>query len=116
LEFSGTVSLRPSTLAQVIRDIVLSLYINGIKKIVIISGHAGNWIIKPTIRELNLEYPDLKVIHGQSMGEKPIDVHAGYSETSQMLSISEELVKRNKIVDNLPDTTRNTSTMWEQRV
>lgn len=106
LEFKGTISLRPITLAQVIRDIVLSLYVNGIKKIVIISGHAGNWIIKPTIRELNLEYPDLKVIQGHSMGEKPVDVHAGYSETSQMLSIAEELVKKNKIVDSIPDTTQ----------
>lgn len=106
LEFSGTVSLRPSTLAQAIRDIVLSLYLHGIKKVVIISGHGGNWIIKPTIRELNMEYPDLKVIHGGAMGEKPVDVHAGESETSQMLHISEELVKKEKIVDSLPDATQ----------
>lgn len=106
LEFSGTVSLKPSTLAQMIRDIVSSLYLHNIKRIIIISGHGGNWIIKPTIRELNLEYPDLKIIHGGPMGEKPLDIHAGDSETSCMLSINEELVKKDKIVDHIPDVTQ----------
>ena len=106
LEFCGTVSLRPSTLAQMIRDIVLSLYLHGIKKIVIISGHGGNWIIKPTIRELNLEYPDLKVIHGGPMGKKPVEVHAGEHETSCMLYLNEKWVRKDKIIDCVPDATQ----------
>jgi len=106
LGFSGTISLKPSTLAQMIRDIVLSLYLHNIKKVIIISGHGGNWIIKPTIRELNLEYPDLKIIHGRPMGEKPLDLHAGDYETSCMLSINEDVVKKDKIVDYIPDVTR----------
>ena len=106
LGFSGTVSLRPPTLAKIIRDIVLSLYLHGIKKVIIISGHGGNWIIKPTVRELNLEYPDLKVIHSSPMGRKPSDVHAGDSETSFMLYIDEGLVKKDNIVDSLPDVTQ----------
>jgi len=106
LGFCGTVSIRPSTLAKMIRDIVLSLYLHNIKKIIIISGHGGNWIIKPTIRELNLEYPDLKVIHGGPMGERPLDIHAGNSETSCILYINEELVKKDKIVDYTPDVTQ----------
>ena len=106
LGFCGTVSIRPSTLAKMIRDIVLSLYLHDIKKIIIISGHGGNWIIKPTIRELNLEYPDLKIIHGRPMGEKPLDIHAGNSETSCILHINEELVKIDKIVDCTPDVTQ----------
>ncbi|MGQ9515481.1 MAG: creatininase family protein, partial [Thermoproteota archaeon] len=106
LDFPGTVSLKPSTLAQVVRDIVMSLYLNGLKKIIIIQGHGGNWIVKPTIRELNLEYPDLKVIHSSPMGEKPIDVHAGESETSEILYINEKTVKEGKIFDNIPDFTQ----------
>jgi creatinine amidohydrolase len=100
------VTLRPSTLALVIRDIVLSLYAQGIKKFVVISGHGGNWIIKPTIRELNLEHPDLKVIHGIPMGQRPLDVHAGDSETSRMLYLDEKLVKKELITDNVPDVTQ----------
>lgn len=106
LEFPGTISLRPSTLARVIRDIVLSLYLHNIKKIIIISSHGGNWIIKPTIRELNLKYPDLKIIHSGPMGEKASDIHAGDFETSCMLFISEDLVKKDKITDHIPDVTQ----------
>jgi len=106
LAFCGTISLRPQTLAHVIRDIVLSLYLHGIKKVVIISDHGGNWIIKPTIRELNLEYPDLKVIHGTSMGGKPTDVHAGDSETSRMLYLNEKQVRKDRIMDSVPDATQ----------
>jgi len=106
LGFCGTITLRPQTLAQVIRDIALSLYLQGIKKIVIFSDHGGNWIIKPTIRELNLEYPDLKIIHGTSMGGRPTDVHAGDSETSRMLYLNEKLVKKDRIVDSVPDVTQ----------
>ena len=104
--FRGTISLKPSTLAQIIKDIVLSLYLHDIKKIIVISGHGGNWIIKPTIRELNLEYPDLKIIHSNTTGKKPFDVHAGESETSAMLYIDEPTVKKEQIVDSLPDVTQ----------
>lgn len=106
LGFKGTVSLKPLTLSQMIKEIVTSLYLNGIKKIVILSGHAGNWIIKPTVRELNLEYPDMKIIHGTSMGEIPPDIHAGEEETSQMLHIAEEHVKIENALDKIPDTTQ----------
>lgn len=106
LEFSGTVSLKPSTLAQTIRDIVLSLHLHGMKQVIIISGHGGNWIIKPTIRELNLEYPDLKIIHSEPMGDKPLDVHAGDSETSCMLHMDERLVRKDSILDSLPNATQ----------
>ena len=106
LDFIGTISLRPSTLANVVRDIVLSLYLHGIKKIVIVQGHGGNWIVKPTIRELNLEYPDLKVIHAWPMGGKPVEVHAGEAETSRLLYLREDLVRKDKLFDNVPDVTQ----------
>lgn len=106
LGFSGTVTLRPSTLATVIRDIVLSLRLHDITKLIVISGHGGNWIVKPTLRELNLEYPDLKVIHGRPMGIMPADIHAGESETSSILYLDEKLVKKERIVDSAPDATQ----------
>ena len=105
LDFTGTVTLKPSTLALVLRDIVLSLYLQGIKKIIIIQGHGGNWIVKPTLRELNLEYPDLKVIHSGPMAGENLDRHAGEFETSRMLYLRRDLVKTDKIVDCLPGVT-----------
>ncbi len=95
---AGTITLRPSTLALVIEDIVLSLRHHGIRRIVILTTHGGNWIIKPTIRDLNFRYPDLRVIHadGPLLSERekmPHEIHAGAGETSAILAIRPELVK-----------------------
>ncbi|MGQ9630063.1 MAG: creatininase family protein [bacterium] len=105
--FMGTITLRPSTLAAVVEDIVLSLRHHGIKKVVILSAHGGNWILKPTIRDLNYRYPDITVIwnDGALPGEEekiPRDIHAGRDETSIILAIDPELV-REEGVDFTPD-------------
>lgn len=95
---AGTITLRPSTLALVIEDIVLSLRHHGIRRIVILTTHGGNWILKPTIRDLNFRYPDVRIIHadGPLLSERetmPEEMHAGKGETSAILSLRPELVK-----------------------
>lgn len=98
MAFPGTITLRPSTLAAVLEDIVESLRHHGIKKIVVLSSHGGNWILKPTLRELNFKYDDIMVVHGNGVvperGDKPpVEIHSGKGETSAMLHMRPDLVK-----------------------
>ena len=98
MAFPGTITLKPSTLAAVLEDIVESLRHHGIKRIVVLSSHGGNWILKPALRELNYKYDDISIIHGNGVvperGDKPpVETHAGKGETSAMLHIRPDLVK-----------------------
>ncbi|MCD6507609.1 creatininase family protein [Candidatus Poribacteria bacterium] len=106
--FPGTITLRPQTLALVIEDIILSLRHHGIKKVVVLSAHGGNWVIKPTIRDLNFRYSDMTIIwaDGALPGEReriPEDIHSGRGETSTMLYFHPELVKMERAEDFTPD-------------
>jgi len=49
----GTVYLRAETLAHVVRDIAASLRDSGFTRLILINFHGGNWVVKPTIREIN---------------------------------------------------------------
>ena len=106
----GTVWLRPETLALVVRDVVLSLRAQGIRRIVLINGHGGNFVLDPVIRELNLAYSDLMVIRPPFEGgfnavdlfeHGDVDSHAGEVETSLMLVIRPDLVKAKRL-DHVP--------------
>ena len=98
MAFPGTVTLRPATLAAVLEDIVESLRHHGMVNIVVTSSHGGNWILKPTLRELSFKYPKLNLIWGNGpipdKGQSvPEDIHAGRGETSSMLNLRPDLVK-----------------------
>lgn len=98
LEFKGTVSLRPPTLALVIEEIILSLAHQGFRKFVILSAHGGNWVLKPTLRDINFRHPELMVImsHGTMPHDHkaiPPDIHSGAGETAGMLNARPEMVK-----------------------
>lgn len=93
----GTVYLKADTVALVVRDIAASLAGSGFRLLVITNFHGGNWILKPTIRELNRERPDFRVVLLQP--DLPLakareifehtagDIHAGEYETSLMLHL-----------------------------
>ena len=98
MAFPGTVTLRPSTLAAVLEDIVESLRHHGIRTIIVFSAHGGNWILKPTLRELNFKYPEITVLWADgplpTEGETvPEDIHAGQGETSVFMHFRPDLVK-----------------------
>lgn len=53
MQFPGTVTLRPTTLAAFLEDMVIPVYRQGFRKIVVLSTHGGNWVPKPFLRELS---------------------------------------------------------------
>jgi len=101
LDFAGTVWLRPATLAAVIEDLVGALHHQGIGKIVLLVAHGGNWILKPTLREINLDRKGVQVIFTTpdaftiEQGQFA-DLHAGRGETSLMMHVHPALVKMDR--------------------
>lgn len=106
----GSVWMKPDTFYKVIQDIVLCLKGQGFKRVAIVLGHGGIFVATPAIRELNAMYDDLKVAKIDFLNffgtkemketlESPNNLHACEYETSLMLYLNEELVKKDKIKD-----------------
>lgn len=104
----GSVWMRPNTFYSVIQDIVLCLKEQGFKRVAVVLGHGGIFVATPAIRELNAMYDDLKVAKIdflQFFGTKEMletlesknNLHACEYETSLMLYLAEETVKKDKI-------------------
>jgi creatinine amidohydrolase len=100
----GTVYLKAETIIAIIRDIAHSLHDTGFKRLLVISGHGGNWILKPAVRQVNRELENMQVLLVDAstvatnkvssiIKNKQNDVHAGEKETSIMLYLYNELVR-----------------------
>jgi len=108
----GTVWLRNSTLTAVIRDIAGSLRGEGFSQIVLLNGHGGNFILVPIVQDLNFDFPDLltlslniwEPINGSGLFPKPLSmVHGDEFETSCILYLRAETVRRGRIRDRKTD-------------
>jgi len=101
-DFSGTISISPDTLAQMVYEIGMSAAHQGITKMVIINGHGGNspalhFAAQMINRDAHIftcvdtgESSDTDI---DAMAETPNDVHAGEIETSTTLAIRPSLVR-----------------------
>jgi len=101
-------SLKETTLKIVLSDLCLSLFENNIKTIFIINGHHGNInaiknIDKRLSKELKSKIKVFSLSYWHFM-ERDFD-HAGFVETSLMLTISNQvkmkLAKKGLITDNM---------------
>ena len=96
---SVCIHTRYSTQQAILEDIVASLYAQGMRKLIILSGHGGN-NFKGMIRDLAFVYPDFLIIAADWFSivspkdyfEAAVDDHAGESETSVMMYYHPELV------------------------
>jgi creatinine amidohydrolase len=111
---AGTVWLRPMTLADAVTDVIRSLAASGIRHVLIVNGHGGNFTLEVAVRELNVGSPELTVLlppmslrsKGPQIFETAgLEVHAGESETSVMLAIDASLVGDDR-VDYIPPVGR----------
>ncbi len=101
-DFSGTISISPDILAQLVYEIGMSAASHGVTKLVIINGHGGNgpalhFAAQMINRDGNIftcvdtgetSDPDI-----HALAETPNDVHAGEIETSTTLAIRPDLVR-----------------------
>lgn len=115
INFPGTVTLKLETYLRVLEDIISSLTRCGAKKVVIANAHGGNSSI---LRSLVFEYSqrynvfitiiELFKICGEVFMKyrESADIgafHAGEMETSIMLYLHEELVKKEHIKKEIPN-------------
>jgi creatinine amidohydrolase len=99
LDIKLTLNLNPSTQALVLDDLVHSLEVQGIRKLVVLNGHGGN-DFRQMIRELQVDVGLFlctlnwyEVVPRDELFEEPGD-HAGEMETSLMLHLAPDLVLR----------------------
>ena len=89
---------KPSTQILIFKDIVEALYLQGIRKLVLMNGHGGN-DFKPMIREIQPQYPEIlislvewfKILDLSKYFEEDGD-HAGEMETSVIMYYFPHLV------------------------
>ncbi len=104
--FSGTILLRPDTLKRVVRDIAESVSLWGIKYLLLLNFHGGNFILNPTAREWNMEgKAPIILLLDFYLGIKGMapNLHAGEVETSLMLYFNPEVVRLDRAVDFIPE-------------
>ena len=104
-EHPGTISVRAKSLQALIQDIIRGLYSQGMRQVIVLSGHAGGTHMAALLNaaeELLAELPCLKIAVlsvldlGETAWEGIIetadDAHAGEMETSLMLYLNPQLV------------------------
>lgn len=106
----GSIFMRPSTFHTMLQDIVLCLKNQGFKRVVVLLGHGGIFAAGPAIRELNAMNDGLQVIKIEPPASKAMkeiedgdpynDLHAGEEETSVILYLQEQTVKKDEMMKN----------------
>ncbi|KAA6314288.1 creatinine amidohydrolase [termite gut metagenome] len=98
-ELSFCIHARYETQKLVLNDIVDSLSFQGIRILVIMNGHGGNYF-KSMIRDMTIDYPEMLIVNCDWFAIEPregyfdekFDDHAGEQETCVMMHYHPELV------------------------
>lgn len=98
----GTLAYSLSTQLTLLQETVKEMARNGCKKVVIVNGHGGNQSLLPLFGQAQLATPRDYVVYlidlpshnppGRPQPKSKIDMHAGETETSEMLIARPDLV------------------------
>ena len=101
----GTVWLSASTLYAVIGDVIASLRVSGVDKLLIVSGHGGNYVLAHVAQEASIggrdvtifptgdDWREARLAAGMEVLDGHEDMHAGELETSILLHTVPEVVQ-----------------------
>jgi creatinine amidohydrolase len=103
-DFAGTVSISSRTLTAIIGDVQLSLAGSGIRHLVLVNGHGGNYVLSNVAQEANVTerrvalFPgreDFRIARERAAMETTTseDMHGGEWETSILLHVHPDLVR-----------------------
>ena len=103
MNYPGSITLLPETLKNLIKDICTSLHHHGIKKIVLLMGHDGNWPVMTMAAQELITETDLEIIcvnwllavgkrEKKLLSLEKADGHGGAGETSRALAAFPNLV------------------------
>ncbi|MBP1715876.1 MAG: Creatininase [Deltaproteobacteria bacterium] len=107
IRFRGTLTFGAMTVRRLLEDIAESLYAGGCRTVVIVNNHGGNWVLKPTMIEINQKHGPFRIIstgdilsyRGQAIVEQ---LHASESEASFIRAFYPECFKADRVVDFSP--------------
>jgi creatinine amidohydrolase len=125
-QFSFTVSLQFDTEVAVLKDILESVYREGVRKVFIMNGHDGNIApIELASRSVKVAHPEIKIVSMDAWWNLVRDVlpdgffevwdglgHAGEGETSMSLALFPELCDLSKAAGVVPDLPPYVDIKW----
>jgi creatinine amidohydrolase len=103
-DFAGTVSISAATLYAVVGDVVASLEQRGIRKLVLVNGHGGNYVLGNIVQEGNVGERRMALLPHRDDWEQARkvgglvtsnheDMHGGELETSILLHATPDQVR-----------------------
>jgi creatinine amidohydrolase len=105
----GAIALETNLYFQLLEGICDEIARNGFKKIILVTGHGGNrfflrFFVQTILgkgKDYAVYFPEIEMLVDPDVEEKTVetkfDYHAGENETSQMLYLHPELVKKDAI-------------------
>ena len=109
----GTVSITSQTLQCLVRDVAASLEQSGIRKLVIVNGHGGNYVLANVVQEANVVERRMSLFPTREDWQRARqtaqlgttsheDMHAGELETSILMHVWPSLIRPgNETADHL---------------